>query len=120
MSDFPLIEKLGIKVWTSLRSIAIPYVHANELEAILENAPVVRAQIPKRETEIFWSKNPTPANDDTHTARLLLIENVKPKEDAESLLRDIVGELDTTRWDGMEKFHSSVNKAREYLKAKGV
>lgn len=104
MSKHPLIEAMGLTLQygtiskvevtdSAMMGLRQPvtYVTANELERVLEQAPVVYATMGKP-SESIWSSFQTDAEKvrDTHTARLLCIQPVKAPDTAESLLREIL------------------------------
>lgn len=99
MSKYPLIESLGLNLGPTLYTITKSngeiergplYVLADDLEAALIKAPVVRSYSDKGAWQATWPA-PQFSEDDgcTHTARLICIQPIQ-KDTAESLLREIV------------------------------
>jgi uncharacterized protein (DUF488 family) len=88
MTKYPLIEAIGLEVHILERiftgaAVDIRAVKADELEAALDQAPVVYAPNP----EIGgWTR--TQCQGDIHTARLVCIQPIV-RDTAESLLREL-------------------------------
>jgi hypothetical protein len=83
MSDkYPLCRKagLGVRIWNA------PHVLADDVERLLESAPVVYG-LRNRDRWDFSEINTDSI--DTHSARLLLIEPIV-RDTAESLLRELI------------------------------
>jgi hypothetical protein len=74
MNNYPLIEKLGLEIFYEEDEHGI--VDAGSLEALLAKAPVVVGYIDGNDTH-WW--NNSEREDKTHTARLICVEEIKPK-----------------------------------------
>ena len=75
MSEYPLISKLPLYV---LDKGGIDYVHAEDLEQLLQNATVVHGSIVKHKDEYEWAQDFNQG--DTHKALLLAIEPIEQKK----------------------------------------
>jgi hypothetical protein len=93
-----------------------PYVLAADVERLLESAPVVHGLIEDNDWICF--SEPGPRADDTHTARLLLIEPIV-RDTPESLLRELIraarsGDLE----EQCARIGRVVTRARRLLESK--
>lgn len=99
MSKFPLIEKLGVRVnaYENQPGVYSYEVNAEELERVLERAPVVFGRLVTSARGMSWLDLPIEKIHQpttiTHTARLLMIEPIQ-KDTAEGLLREFTNQVD--------------------------
>lgn len=83
MSSYPLIERLGLHIYQGdgfLGQYKVPHVRAGDLERVLSEAKVV-AGSPERDHMGRWYEPRQIENPPhTHSAILLGIQEIKPKE----------------------------------------
>lgn len=105
--NFPLTEKLGLKVELFYKTASYltihpkPYVSAAELERVLEQAPEVSGkyvsdEIAKSHWSVWDKYGGAKGAEDTHTARLICIEPIpnETEEAAMAHLRKLLNVLD--------------------------
>ena len=103
---FPLCEKLGIPTYDGFYYGR--YVRLEDLEKVLEQAKYVHSY---GEMNLWYRDGFGGGQESTHTARIILIEEIKPKDTAESLLREIVSTLGVNA----ERRIDLLEKARKFL-----
>ena len=84
MNSFPMIKKLGLKIWDYKEPHHHFAVDAEELEVLLLRAQVVYGSPDTPSDQLAWSG--TQLDCDTHKAILLNIEPIKKKTKAEAAL----------------------------------
>ena len=121
---FPLCEKLLGKPRVVFGSPSSEhevgwFYYAEDLEKVLERAPVVEAGWHEAKgggharTDLWSTMWEGTA---THSARLLLIEEIKPKDTAEDLLKTLVGYFTEDWWKtNNSQIDHVVGRARKFL-----
>lgn len=95
-AKYPLCEKLGLKIrhafdlgvkWISARELEnVKWINARELENLLSSAPVVYQRQPVSDLVWYGKKE----GSDTHSARLICIEEIKQESEEIKLMREFL------------------------------
>lgn len=119
--SYPRIEELGLAVsqrgfWITAESKRPDCsVNADQLEALLESAPVVCAYMgPASRPGGMWIPEANKDADSTHSARLIAIKPIV-KESAEDLLREIVKRAYIDSQKQIRGVDDLINRARRLL-----
>lgn len=109
---FPLCERAGLEiVYTPERGKGI---RAIDVEKLLESAPVVYGGF-KNGKPVYWSHVcDTDGSEDTHTARLIMVEPIVKESRERQLLRTLI-ETDVSTRSGYDKYHAAYDEAKKLL-----
>lgn len=118
--------KLGTHVHRNVFEASVPMItidHANaKIQEWLEDAPVVMAHRGPSNPEGVWIAKPYQDADATHTGRLIMIEEIKPEDTAESLLRGFAKTCEGIKYKPNEysrlELGELYDRARKFLEDK--
>lgn len=92
MNKFPLCERAGLKIYHEGGEVG-SVVYADDVEALLEKAPVVTGLNDTSSNNSWWTNTDAALCNHTSSARLIMIEHIQ-KDTAESLLREFAAYTD--------------------------
>lgn len=114
---FPLCKQLGVQVF----GLSNPIIYAADVERMLAQAPVVYGRfINDYQADAFSAdeyQGLDPREVDTHTARLLCIQEIR-QDTAESLLRELVRAADRFPENVPHGQRAWLDRARKLLQTK--
>lgn len=123
---YPLCERAGLEIQEHRVIVGFSrgeayelndadFIRAADVEKWLEGATVVRARL--YDNEVFGEWYDKAQEDDTHTARLVMIEPIVKESEERRLLRELVN-TDISTPEGLARHHKAFQESRRLLEGK--